>query len=392
MTVAQKGWPAVQRRWPLLPSVLAAVGLAACGGAFWLQVGADFFGRRAPFWVSEDFTAFYSAGQLVAHGAGRLLYHPAVVGAAERAAAGHPVGGSGVLAYFNPPFFALLFLPLSRFSLGQAFQIWTLFNLTLVGVNAWLLWQIALPLERRWRLVLIIGFFALYPVTYSLRVGQFSLLLAAGAGAAYLFLLHRQERAAGLALALLLIKPELLLPIMLFLAWKRRWHVFETLVPAIIVAAVASIAMIGWQSAISYPSYLLHSTVWRGNGVGAALMFGWNGLLALTWRQGPRPFEALIAGVLSLAGLALAAYAWRGRLRFASARFSGQWLLLIGATLLADPHLYLQDTVVVAPAVAAFLARSHASRRRTAVGLVMGWLVLLAYGIIVYEIGGARGP
>lgn len=382
------GEAGAQRRRSIIPATLMAMALAAGGAGFWVQVAADFFGRRAPFWVSEDFTAFYAAGRLVARGAGSVLYQPALVGAVEHAVAGHPVGGSGVLAYFNPPFFALLFLPLSRLSLGQAYQVWTLVNLVLVGVNTWLLWQLAAPLERRWRSVLAVGFLALYPVTYGLRLGQFSLLLLTGAAAASLLLRRRQERAAGLALGLLLIKPELLLPLAAFLAWKRRWRVLQTLIPAVLCAVGVSVLITGWQAALSYPVYLLHSVSWQGNGVGTALMFGWNGLLAAVWRGGPRLFETFAAALLALGGLAAAAYAWRGELRLGSMRFAAQWLVLTLATLLADPHLYLQDTVVVVPAVVAFLAKSHQPRRRvTAAGLLIGWLVFLGYGIVVYEVG-----
>jgi hypothetical protein len=377
----------VRRTTSLLPVALMAA-LAVGGAGFWVQLAADFLGRRVPFWVSEDFTAFYAAGRLVARGAGSLLYHPEVVGAVEHAVAGAPVGGSGVLAYFNPPFFALLFLPLSHLSLGQAYQVWTLANLLLVGVSTWLLWKLAAPLDRRWRLVLAAGFLALYPVTYGLRLGQFSILLVTGSASASLLLRRRRERAAGLALALLLIKPELLVPPALFLIWKRRWRVLQTLVPATLLAVAASVFVTGWRAALAYPGYLLGSVHWQNNGVGTALMFGWNGMIAALWRSGPQRVELLGAALLTLAGLAAAAYVWRGEIRLGSVRFAGQWLVLMLATLLADPHLYLQDTVVAVPAVIAFLSRSGAPRRKLmAAGLLLGWLLFLGYGIVVYESG-----
>lgn len=372
-------------------SNLATVLLAAGGAVFWVQLGAEFLGRHASFWASEDFTVFYVAGRLVAEGAGSFLYHPAVVGAVERAVAGGPVGGSGSLAYFNPPFFALLFLPLTELPLKQAFQAWTLFNIALVAITTWQLWQLAAPLDRRWRVILTVGFLSFYPVAYGLRLGQFSLLLTAGSAGAYLFLRQRRERLAGFALALLLIKPELLLPPVAFFAWKRRWRVLQGLLPMMGIAIIISVRIVGWQEAVRYPSYLLHSTTWQDNGVGTPMMFGWNGLLAVAWRHGPAQVELIGATVLALVGLAAAAIAWRGELRWRSQHFAAQWLWLTLATLLADPHLYIQDTVVAVPAVVAFLARSgRHGQRIAAAGLVVGWLVLLGYGIVVYEVGGQR--
>ncbi|MGH2634310.1 MAG: hypothetical protein ACRDG3_12935, partial [Tepidiformaceae bacterium] len=102
--------------------------LLAVGSGPWREVVYDFFGRTNPFWVREDFTAFYAAGHVVGSGLGAHLYDAETMRAAEHAAAGRQVGGSGLLMYFNPPFFALLYWPLTHVSLQQAYQIWMVFS------------------------------------------------------------------------------------------------------------------------------------------------------------------------------------------------------------------------------------------------------------------------
>ena len=103
--------------------------LLVVGAGPWRELVHDFFGRTNPFWVREDFTAFYAAGHIVGSGMASRLYDTETIRAAEHLAAGRQVGGSGLLMYFNPPFFALAYWPLTHVSLQQAYQIWTVFSL-----------------------------------------------------------------------------------------------------------------------------------------------------------------------------------------------------------------------------------------------------------------------
>lgn len=368
--------------WSLGLAVLLVVVFLAAGVWPWKEGGADFLGRRDPYWISEDFAAFYSAGTMVTAGVGAKLYDVHAVGRVEHAVAGQPVGGSGVLPYFNPPFFALVFAPLTQVSLARAYQLWTLTNLALLVLNCWLLWRIADALPRHWRVVLIAGYLTLYPVTYGIRLGQFSLLLQASWAAGYLGLRQRRERLAGAAFSVLLIKPELLVPLVGVLLWKRRFQVFTTLVPIVAASLAASVAVVGPAAALGYPDYLLDSAG-GGAGVATGLMFNWAGLAAAVF--GSASGVVLVAvGVCSLGTLAAVARAWRGAYRPWAGRFAWQWLALTLATLMVDPHLYLQDTVILVPAaVAALVATRGTARLAAGATLVGGWVALNAAGIAV---------
>ena len=372
----------LSRSWSLRIALLLVVAFLAAGVWPWKEGGADFLGRRDPYWISEDFAAFYSAGTMVTAGVGAKLYDVNAVGHVEHAVAGHPVGGSGVLPYFNPPFFALVFAPLAHVSLARAYQLWTLANLALLALNCWLLWRIAEALPRHWRIVVIAGYLTLYPVTYGIRLGQFSLLLQASWAAGYLALRQRRERLAGAAFSVLLIKPELLVPLAAVLLWKRRFQVFATLVPIVAASLAASVAVVGPAAALGYPDYLLDSAN-GGAGVATGLMFNWSGLAAAIF--GSASTIALsTAGALSLGTFAVAARVWRGAYRPAATRFAWQWLVLTVATLVADPHLYLQDTVILVPAaVAALVATRGPSRFAAGATLVGGWVALNAAGVAV---------
>jgi hypothetical protein len=74
----------------------------------------------------------------------------------------------------------------------------------------------------------------------------------------------------------------------------------------------------------------------------------------------------------------------RGAFDVRSDGFVLQWVLLTFATVLVDPHLYLQDTVLVVPAAAALLAVTGARRRPLAAAMLAGW-ALLALGVYPNE-------
>ena len=362
---------------PRLFRQLAFAAVCVAGLAELAQAGAAFFGSEELLWYHQDFPAFYTAAHLVTHGGGDLIYDTAAMAAAEAELARQPVGGTGVLAYFNPPFFALAIAPLSRLSMDRAFQVWTLLSLLLLAANAWMLWRIGATLTRSSRWLLVSAFLTLFPVSYGLQQGQFSLILATSWSSALLLLRNGYERGTGVALAPLLIKPELLLPVAAYMLWKRRWRVFSTLLPLTLAAVVMSIAVVGLPAALGYPAYLLDSTTWDGAGVTSRLMFSWNGVIAMVWDHPGFLLDSAAFVSLAVPTLGAAAYAARGTFAPLAGRFAGQWLLLTIATMLVDPHFYLQDTILIALPAAALLCGAPAEHRpRIAVAIAAGWAML----------------
>ncbi|MGH2633729.1 MAG: glycosyltransferase family 87 protein, partial [Tepidiformaceae bacterium] len=234
----------------------------------------------------------------------------------------------------------------------------------------------------------VTGYLTLYPLTFGLRLGQFSLILQASWAAGALLLEQRRDRWAGLAFSPLLIKPELLIPVGLFVLVKRRWQSVATLLPIALGAALVSVAIVGVGTAIQYPGFVLGSTATNGAGVAPNLMVDYSGAIAASFGHGAsvtRPLASAALAVLSLGAVALLAgnrwgrgvrHARAGRLgsEAAGTGFRVEWLAVSLAALLCDPHLYLQDTIIVVPAAAALLAALQGSaRNQFAAVLLLGW-------------------
>lgn len=115
---------------------LAVYLLTAVASNFWVAP------ERAVSWkaLGHDFLAFYTAGTFACHGRADALYDLSAVGSFQQQVAasnGIALGDGKFAPYWNPPFYAWLFAPLSRLSFPRALLAWTAINLlALLGAVA----------------------------------------------------------------------------------------------------------------------------------------------------------------------------------------------------------------------------------------------------------------
>jgi hypothetical protein len=182
-----------------------------------------------------------------------------------------------------------------------------------------------------------------------------------------------RDRLAGIALTPLLLKPEMLVPLALFLLWKRQRGVLATLLPATVAGIAISIAIVGPVGAIDYPFYLIRESQFQR----VDAMFGWTGVIAWAFGAGHHDAMTLAAAALATGTLAAAAVGLRGRVDAQSDAFARCWLIVTMATVLSDLHLFLQDTAILAPAAAAYLAATRGKHRAVVAAMMAaGWIML----------------
>ena len=163
----------------------------------------------------QDFLAFYSAGKLVDAGRAIELYDLASLTAIQQTIAreaGLTLAAS-FAPWWNPPFAAAAFAPLSRLSFHNAFATWTLLGVGCLAAAAWLLAGVIRSTSERkrdWMLVPALLIVA-PPTLQSLGHGQntaISLLLLTVTVLAWR---ARRPLLTGLACAMLCYKPQLAL-------------------------------------------------------------------------------------------------------------------------------------------------------------------------------------
>lgn len=205
----------------------------------------------------------------------------------------------------NPEFFlypapVILFLaPLSHLSWPAARLTFLIVVIPLFAGSLWLcIRNLRIPLASRQTVVLwLLGFFS-WPVIWGLRVQQLTLPVAALVFIAW-YLLSREHRVLpGILLAIAAVKPQLVLPLILWLllraALRRHWSFHGSFAAAVAALFLGTEALVpGWftrwrlslhnYSGITHTSPPLEHLLghWAGL-LATALLAGWASLLL--WR------------------------------------------------------------------------------------------------------------
>ena len=167
-------------------------------------------------WGGADFTAYYTAADLIAEG--QNPYDTSLF--ASRAA---NLGFRSDRPYIYPPFLAIALIPLTLLPPQGAALVWFGLNIGFLLLSLVLL-SVSSGIHRHSThfLIFLLGALTFYPVIFSLFVGQVNILVLFLLVLFWTFLEQRREALAGLALgAASMIK---LLPLILgiFLLWKGR--------------------------------------------------------------------------------------------------------------------------------------------------------------------------
>ncbi len=140
---------------------------------------------------------------------------------------------------------------------------------------------------------------------------------------------------SGLALALLLIKPQMAVLPVLVLLWRRDWPALTSFSSVAAALVVVSIAVSGPSALWEYPSFALSSTGWdMEHGINVERMYGWNGLFAVFLPNHSLPHLALTTiATLVTVGLVLRAFSNVGP---ASSQFALAFGAMIAGSILIN--------------------------------------------------------
>jgi alpha-1,2-mannosyltransferase len=320
--------------------------------------------------LGTDFLSFWAASKLALAGHAGQAYDPAVHAAVQRAA--FPGTDVGYAAFFYPPVFLLICLPLAALPYLASLAAW----LAVTGLACW-------QVLRGWLKQSTSMLAALaFPATFSnLGHGQNAFLTTALFGGGGLLLAARPFL-AGLCFGALIFKPHLGLLIPVALLAGRQWK-------AIAGAVVSAAALIGLSllafGVPAWTGFLADSPLARAaleqELVGSAKMQSvfaavrlWHGPLAVAYAA-----QALVA-----LGVAAAVAVVFHRRR----NDQGAMAALMAATLLASPFLLDYDLMLMAPPLAWLFAQGARDGFRPweKLGLLAAFLLPLVSRILATDL------
>jgi alpha-1,2-mannosyltransferase len=320
------------RAWDLasfLAMMLAAVALAA----FAAQM-AGAFGPRGALPMALDFDAFWSAARIATHRGAATVYDVRAIEAFERAHTALPA--PGYLAFYYPPGFLLLCLPLALLPYGAAL-------LAFVGVQAAVLWPaLKTILGRHWTWLPVLSCPGFIMNVFSGQNGG----LSASCFALALLTLDRAPLAGGACLGLLSFKPQMAVCVPVALLAARRWRAAASAgITALLLAGVAT----GVLGIGAWRAFLANAPAARVD----------IETLAIKWPMMQSPYAAMrLAGFSAIAGYAAqavcAGIALVLLIRICGRRSGAgaEMAALAAAALMVTPYLFDYDLVVMAVPIA----------------------------------------
>jgi len=358
-------WTTWAHRWPVFTRLLTALPVALLVLATLLLIPIPSApGPLRDSLGGSDYRAYRMAGRMVLSGERDRFYDLDVQFAHQTAEWPELTLRRELLSFLYPPFVAAVMAPIAALPLERGYLIWTAVEVVVLLV---LLanWLAALPVAsaagRRFAAVLCLTY---VPVGLTLIHGQLSFVLALAALLTWRELDRGREGRAGLWLALLAIKPQLLPVPVLVLLVQRRWRALGGLAAGLAVLGGISVAVVGWSGLGLWLRVLPEAARWGDNyGIHPQLMNTWRGLLhRLLATDDAAAVEPLWQAGVVVVGLVLI---WAARRRAApgTRRLALLWAGTICGVVVASPHLYAHDLMLLL-VPAALLIRAARGRDR----------------------------
>ena len=325
-----------------------------------------------------DFMMFYGSA-LVLQNSATQLYDQNRQAAAQRLATGLEISESDIdfLPFPYPAVVALAFVPLTFFAYHTAYLIMILINFTMLGIIVWIL-STGMNLEREETQVLVLCLTASLPVYAVLVEGQVSFFSLLFYALAITDLRKGHSRRAGIWAGLLAFKPTLVPALFFWFAVRRQWQALGWAVLVAGAMAMLSILLVGIDGSLGYIDISLKMAQEHYYTGRSSSMPNLRGIVGL-WGGGMFAWSAAIGLVFG----ALAFFKHKGP--------QTEWdhCALVMATILAAPHLLIQELVLTLIVIALVLARLKGH-----VTAAWRWLLLLLMGLpaVYFDWPGVQEP
>jgi hypothetical protein len=361
------------RGWGRISAVEARGHAILAAALMWCVAGIIAFtgpGYRSVFGPlkGSDFIQFYTLGHIDARTAPSTLYDPDAFHRLQTQLVPESDPEHYLIVY--PPHVTFLFRPFADLRYGSAALLWAAILALMYGGCMWLAWhpfRAVLP-DRR---LLIAAAAAFPPFWYLVLHGQTAIVPLMAFCLGWLALEHRRPFWAGMALGLLLLKPQFALVLAVLVLVCREWSMLAGAIVSIGVQVTATIALLGATVLRDYAAVVMRFAELRAllepkpeqlhsiSAVTNRLSGDWGMIL---W--------ALLSAVVIVQTIRV----WRS-----SAPVALRTGVLVLASVLVNPHVFVYDAVVLAPALVWLAAWVY--REGSTLQMTKSVFVLAVYGL-----------
>jgi hypothetical protein len=287
-----------------------------------------------------DFTSDYIAGRIAASNSYHLIYDVQTELQVQDTIYGRTLRVDQLLPYNHPPILVPILQLVCSPDYIASYWRWVLVGFCFVVASAILMERIlnAMKWALSSRLLLLISVLSFYPVFAGLLKGQDSFFLIFGGMVWFYGLVRGKDWAAGIGLALTVIRPQIALMLAVPFLFNRR-KVWAWFAAAAALLVLYSLSLIGLRGVTDFIHLTIISAAGQGFGLNEIGMFNFTGMLL-------RFFPAIPVGLLHGLGWALflAALVGLSILWKISPTLHIRYIVLAAClSLFASPHLHFHD-------------------------------------------------
>jgi hypothetical protein len=309
---------------------LILLGVSAAGFLIWIAVSHGLIDRTGKP-LGTDFMSFYAAGKQALNGHAVAAWSPQAHHIAENAVFGRDLGD---WAFFYPPAYLLVCIPLALLPYGAALIVW------LSATTAAMLALLRTWVRRLSDAPVLAPLLAFPALWINLGNGQNAALTTAiFTGGA--LLLPKRPWLAGVVFGLLIIKPQLGLALPVLLAVSGRWQTFAGAALSALGLSLLALPVVGMDGYFAFLSNmsLAHATLDQGLVPPSSMV---SLFAAVRTLGGGSAFAYAAQAVTALGALAVAAWTvWRHK-----PDAPAFCALLAAVTLLMSPFLLDYDLLL----------------------------------------------
>ncbi len=347
----------------LLFSILGGCVFAAAV-LLWLGVTPHNIGR-------SDFTSTVVGATILLHHGFHPLYSPSLQSVIHARLIAPDREGN--LPFVNPPFAALLALPLAWLPLDAAYRVFVIIQLVCVIAGATLVLRSHNPPHTRRHTIPLLALSLGTPAVLALMLlGQWDGLLVLTTAAGFIAFRHghRSRGIVFILLPMLALKPHLALGIGIVFLASGSWDMVVPTLASGIAVGLGTLLLLGGHGTGAYLSLLSHdATMWP-----YASFEGLSGLFG-SWFGNTLPTSLLTAAgtVLCIIG----AVAAGRRIHAHVTPTAADLALAFVISLLMCPHLLMHDLVLLIPPMCALAAQGLGGQQDGIVDIGSGIPILL---------------
>lgn len=332
--------------------------------------------------VGHDFAHFYTIGRVALEHKPHVLYDPAALAVVQTSLV--PTVGGPPYPPLYPPQTAVFFAPMSLLSFSAASALWAI-------ISAGVYFAVVFTTWRRFKRQLADGVFvwaaalAFPPFWYLILFRQNSAIVLCALWAGWLAWEARRPVIAGVAFGCLALKPQFGMVLMPLLVIRREWPVVRGVAMSLAVQAVAALAFLGPAVFIEYLRYV--PRLLRGANSVEPVLYKSVSLRAL-FRLLPEAIAMPLWLIGALIVFVAVHRAWR-----AEVPLRIRLVIVVLGTVLVNPHMYVYDGVVLAPALL-WLGTWHIERGTASQFRVQALLLAFALWLLMpasLALGAAAG-